>query len=75
LPEQSIEIGGRRFPCRALRIEVLAEEDDWFDHLRADALYRDDIPGGLARIFLRSETPDQTYEIFAAAVDFETTEK
>jgi hypothetical protein len=70
-PDEVLGVAGQILPCRVMRVEVAADADGWWDRLEAAVYLNQSIPGGLARVMLRSETPDERFELAADAVGFE----
>lgn len=69
-PDEVLGVAGQTLPCRVVRVEVAADADGWWDRLEAAVHLTENVPGGLARVMLRSETPDERFELAADAVEF-----
>jgi hypothetical protein len=74
VPDEELGVAGRTVLCRVMRVEVAADARGWWDRMEAAVYLNESVPGGVARVLLRSETPDEHFELAADAVDFDVTD-
>jgi pimeloyl-ACP methyl ester carboxylesterase len=72
LPDETITITGRPFPCRMRQVSAAGEFPEYGRGVWAALGQNDTIPGGLARVWLRSSKGNQPFEFYGQVVDYGT---
>lgn len=68
-PEQ-VALDGETLECRVVAIELTTAVDGWQQKMDARLYLCKRVPGGLAKVFLRSQTPDQQFEMSSTVVGY-----
>jgi hypothetical protein len=72
MPAETLKIGGKALSCRVKTIEARGDFPEYGRGITATGWQNDDIPGGMARVWLKSSKGDQPFELRGEVVAYGT---
>jgi len=72
LPEEMLTVSGEAFKCRVRRVEAMGEFPEYGRGVSATVYQNEGIPGGMARVWLKSSKGNQPFEFRGDVVAYGT---
>ena len=72
LPEETIKIAGKAFKCRVRSVQAAGEFPEYGRGVEATVWQNESLPGGIAKVWLKSSKGDQPFEFRGEVVGYGT---
>lgn len=71
LPAEAVTIAGRSYPCRVRSVQAAGSFPEYGQGVSAQLWQNDSLPGGIARVWLKSKKADQPFEFRGDVVGYQ----
>jgi hypothetical protein len=72
LPEETIKIAGKAFNCRVRKVQAAGDFPEYGRGVEATLWQNESLPGGMARVWLKSSKGDEPFEFRGDVVDYKS---